>query len=151
MAKQLRREWLERIKAVEREFLAARAAVNEFVSAIRIDPSKLPRNTQVRDANTMSDHLEGTYLIRLFAAFEAGLRSYRESRRATKPPVRDLVNSVAGEHGIPDELRDQVHEIREYRNTLVHEAEQEAEPVALSVARGRLCTYFARLPDEWVN
>lgn len=99
----------------------------------------------------MSENLEGTYLIRLFAAFESGLRSYWESRRPTKPPVRDLVNSVAGEHGVPDELRDQIHEIREYRNTLVHEAEQEAEPVALSAARGRLCTYFARLPDEWAN
>lgn len=149
MADHFRREWLERIKAVEREFLAARKAVDDFITAIREDPDRLPSNTNVRDANTMSNNLEGTYLIRLFAAFESGLRNRWESSRTTKPPVRDLIDSIAGSRGAPDELREQVHEVREYRNSLVHESDGETEPVALGVARGRLCTFFARLPENW--
>lgn len=149
MAKQRRRDWLERIKAVEREFLAARKAVDEFITALERGTAALPPNTKVRDVYTMSDNLEGTYLIRIFAAFESGLRNYWATIKDTIPPARDLIESIAGRRGVPDELRDEVHEVRRYRNSLVHEGDEEMSPIALGMARGRLCTYVARLPDEW--
>lgn len=149
MPTHIRWDWLDRIKAVEREYLIARRAVDAFSAALEKDQSILPPNTRIRDAQAMSDNLEGTYIIRLFAAFESGLRSYWASIRTTKPPVRDLVDSVAGDRGVPDDLRDQVHEVREYRNSLVHENDEEVEAVAINVARSRLCTFFARLPDDW--
>ncbi len=77
MARQrVRDEWLERIKAVEREFLVAQTAVEDFWTALNSGITELPAKTKARDAQATSDHLEGTYLIRLFAAFESGLRSY---------------------------------------------------------------------------
>jgi hypothetical protein len=140
---------LERIKGVVREFLVARKATDQFMVALDRDPAELPANTKVRDAQAMSENLEGTYLLRLFAAFESGLRSYWASIRTTKPPVRDLVDSIAADRDVPDDLRDEVHEVREYRNNLVHESSEDVDPVSLAEARRRLCTFFARLPDNW--
>ncbi len=149
MATRQRDDWLERIKAAAREFLVARTAAERFMDELERDPAALPADTKVRDAHAMADHPEGTYLLRLFAAFESGLRSYWASVRTTRPPVRDLVDSIAGDRNVPDDLRDKVHEVREYRNGLVHESDENGAPVALAEARRRLCTFFARLPDDW--
>jgi hypothetical protein len=150
MARHVRWDWLDRIKAVEREFLVARQAVDDFVAGMDSGAAKLPPNTKLRDANAMSDNLEGTYLIRLFSAFESGLRSYYATLKGTMPPAKDLIDAVAARRGIPDDDRDAVHEVREYRNGLVHESEG-AGSVNLREARSRLCTFFARLPDDWTG
>lgn len=152
MAKHLRREWLERIGAIEREFLVARTAVADFVAGLERGTTDLPADTSVRDVNATADNLEGTYLVRLFAAFEAGLRSYWSSIRDTeRVRATDLINSIATRRGVPDDVCDEVHEVRKYRNGLVHEgeSESEAEPVTLATARSRLRTFLARLPNEW--
>jgi hypothetical protein len=61
MARQRRREWFERIRAVEREFFVARKAVDDFLDAVRSgDTDRLPPNTKLRDVEAMSDALEGT-------------------------------------------------------------------------------------------
>ncbi len=149
MAKQRCRDWLERIKAVEREFLAARKAVDDFLLALEQGTRQPPPNTKVRDVHTMSVLLEGTYLIRLSAAFESGLRSYWVTVRDNMPPAKDLIDSIAAKRSVPDEVKENVHEVRVYRNSLVHEVDDEVPPVPLREARGRLCTFFARLPEEW--
>lgn len=149
MADRRRDEWLELIKAVAREFLIAHRATELFMVVVERDPAELPAGTKKRDLQAASDNLEGTYLLRLFAAFESGLRSYWDTMRTTKPPVRDLIDSIAADRKAPEELRDDVHEVRKYRNALVHETDNEAESVPLAEARRRLCTFFARLPDNW--
>jgi hypothetical protein len=148
-SQRLRDDWLERIKAVWREYLVARAAVELFMTALERDATELPVNTKVRDAQAMSDNLEGTYLIRLFAAFESGLRSYYATIRDTEPPTKDLIDTISARRQIPDDLRDEVHEVREYRNALVHEDGEEIEPIPIDQVRSRICTFFARLPDTW--
>ncbi|MFO0825545.1 MAG: hypothetical protein U0792_20895 [Gemmataceae bacterium] len=140
---------MERIKGVERELLTARKAVDEFIAALKSGDAELPPNTKLRDAETMSENLEGTYLIRLFAAFESGLRSYWATFKDTTPPSKDLIDSIAGRRGIPDDTREDVHAVREYRNSLVHENESETTPIEIGESRSRLCTFFARLPDQW--
>ena len=82
---------MERIKAVEREFLSARKAVDDFLIALEQGTTQLPPNTKIRDVHTMSENLEGTYLIRLYAAFESGLRSYWSSLRDKNPPAKVLI------------------------------------------------------------
>jgi hypothetical protein len=49
------------------------------------------------------------------------------------------------------DVRDDVHEIREYRNFLVHERDEQAVPasVAIEVARKRLNTLLHCLPIQW--
>jgi hypothetical protein len=149
MVKERRTDWHERINAVEREFQVARRAVDDFVAALRRGEAKLPPQTSRRDANTMADNLEGTYLIRLFAAFETGLRSFWASVRETVPPAKDLIDAVAARHDVPNDWRNEVPQVREYRNSLVHEGDQEAEPITLADARGRLSRFFSRLPFTW--
>jgi hypothetical protein len=151
MAKQRKWDWLDRIKGVEREFLAARKAADDLVAALNGGTAEPPRNTEVRDVTNMYNNLEGTYLIRLYAAFESGLRSYWRSARKnrSRPGTEQLVNMVSSKCSIPDNIRDEVHEVREYRNSVVHEGDDEVVAVTITIARSRLCTYFARLPDEW--
>jgi hypothetical protein len=141
--------WHERIRAVEREFLAASLAGARLRDEVRTDPSILPEEVKVRDVRVMTEHLEGTYLVRLFAAFEAGLRTYWETVRTTIPPSRDLIDGIAAMRRVPDPDRDEVHAVREYRNGLVHLADEPAEPIPLATARKALQTFFSRLPPEW--
>lgn len=42
-----------------------------------------------------------------------------------------------------------VHQVREYRNFLVHERNNPAPAVPIGEARTRLSTHLAKLPDQW--
>jgi hypothetical protein len=42
-----------------------------------------------------------------------------------------------------------VHEVRDYRNFLVHERDHPAPRVPIGEARRRLSTHLAKLPPEW--
>jgi hypothetical protein len=69
-------EWQTRIKAVEREYVAARQATDRFLESTHRDPTLLRGDLRYREIVRASENLEGTYLIRLFAEFETGLRLY---------------------------------------------------------------------------
>lgn len=142
-------EWLDRIKAVEREYEAMRRAADRFLNEARRDPTILRGDLRARDAQEASDRLEGTYIVRLSAEFETGLRLFWVTVRSTRCATAHLVNSIAGMRGVPDTVRDRVHAVREYRNALVHEREGSGGPVPIRAARSRLCTFFDRLPVKW--
>src|SRR5262249_30280832 len=137
-------------KAVEREYLAVRLATNRLLEAARRDSTLLRGQVDPRDLTRASDALEGTYLTRMFAEFETGLRLYWDTVRDTNPRTIDLMNSLAGQRGIPDDVLDNAHRVRDYRNSLVHEREDEdAEPIPIATARGSLCRFFSFLPPRW--
>jgi hypothetical protein len=141
-----------RIRAIEREYRVGLAAANGLDERFRADPSALDaEQLKFADYRNFRDNLEATYLIRLFAEFEAGLREAWELafRRTTIPSVRDLIDSVHAQRLLPDAWRDCVHNIRVYRNALVHEGGDDARPVALREACGDLCRFFGALPHHW--
>lgn len=143
---------LDRLRAVEREYFAALLAVEYLRDGIRTDAGILKsRGLQTRDADNFVDNLEATYLLRLFAEFEAALRDVWANgyRRASSPAARVLIDSVATRCGVPQEDVDNVHTVRVYRNSLVHEGGEAAEPVAFSTARSALGKFIARLPLDW--
>ena len=39
-----------------------------------------------RDIDTASDHLEGTFLVRLFSEFETALRQFLRDKKLKRPP-----------------------------------------------------------------
>ena len=81
-------EWQSRIKAVEREFLAMRQATDYFLQAALSDPTILLENVLHREIIRAAQHLEGTYIVRLFAEFETGARQYWEANcRLTRKPL----------------------------------------------------------------
>jgi hypothetical protein len=142
-------EWQTRIKAVEREYAATRQAIDTLQESAQRDPTVLQGELRYRDIVHASDNLEGTYIIRLFAEFETGLRLYWDQVRGTNPRTRDLLDGLAAMCGIPDEQRDHAHAVREYRNSLVHEREEDTPAVPIATARGYLCHFFSFLPPKW--
>ena len=143
------REWQESIRAVEREYQATLRATDRFLDQARRDPTILEGDVRYRDVIEASGNLAGTYIIRLFAQFETGLRLYWDRVRGTHPRTQDLLDGLAAMRLIPDDPRDKAHEVREYRNGLVHEREEEVDPIPVGEARGRLCRFFSFLPPAW--
>ena len=142
-------EWQTRIKAVEREHWAIRQATDRFQEQAGRDPSILKGDLRPRDVVHASDHPEGTYIIRLFAEFETGLRSYWDRARGTNPRVHDLLEGLAAMRHVPDEQRENAHAVQEYRNSLVHEREKDVDAIPIKDAGGILRRFFSFLPAEW--
>jgi len=142
--------WLQRIRGVEREYSATRLAVDRLVATIQHDATILGE-LRVRDIRHTSERLEGTFVIRLFAEFETGLRLFWPTARGTDPPsrTRDLLDGLAATRRIPHNVLARVHAVREYRNSLVHEREEPTVPIPIAESRSHLCQYFSRLPPEW--
>lgn len=143
---------MERIRAIEREYRVALVAAGDLGERLRADLSALDaEGLEFVDYRNFREDLEATYLIRLFAEFEAGLREAWELafRRTTVPSGRDLIDSIHAQRLLPDLWRDCVHNIRIYRNVLVHEGGDEAQRIGLREACSDLCRFFSGLPRHW--
>lgn len=143
--------WQRRIKAVEREHSGVWLAANHLLETASRDPTVLRGDVTHRDLVHATENLEGTYIIRLFAEFEAGLRLFWQTARGTNPPRRtqDLLNGVAATRRISHDELVNAHSVREYRNKLVHEREESMPPISISEARSHLCKFFRFLPPTW--
>ncbi|MEX2176441.1 MAG: hypothetical protein WD872_18905 [Pirellulaceae bacterium] len=141
--------WLRAIKEVEREYGATQLATQRLLYDSHRDPTILHGELAVRDVGHAAERLEGTYLIRLFAKFEGGLRLFWSVSLETYPPMRDLLDGVTAMRRIPHEYLKQAYRVREYRNSLVHEPTGDAGSISIAEARGHLCRYFAFLPPNW--
>ena len=148
-----RQEWLDRINAVQREYRAAKDALDLLAKALQSNPSfGAESGWRTIDARNLAERLEGTYLVRLYAEFESGLReAWRQFfKRPTHPRMRELLDSIAAYRKVPVDVLEDAHEVRGYRNSLVHEDESlEFPEVTLLNAKSRLCKFFSRLPDNW--
>ena len=144
-------DWLGRIKAVEREYKSMRLASNRLLDEAHRDPTILTDDVGFRDIENALKCLEVTYIIRLFAEFETALRLSWPTARRTDPPsrTRDLIDGIAANRRIPDDERTNAHAVREYRNFLVHEGEEEAAPISISESRKHLCLFIKFLPSNW--
>jgi hypothetical protein len=142
----------ERIKAIEREFRVASVANRMLGKALDSDPSLLSQTgLRKADYHRLARNLEGTFLVRVFAEFEAGLRDLWRDYFKKKKPIRteDLINNVAARCSVHDKALENAHAIRKHRNALVHEAAETADAVSLELARQHLCLFVSRLPLDW--
>lgn len=144
-------DWLRRVKSVEREHLATRFAVDHLLEEVHVDSGAIPAGLRVRELYGASDNLEATYVIRMFAEFESGLRSVWTSARRKESPTRtrDLVDGIGAFCRIPDDCIAQAHAVREYRNSLVHGGESPPTVLIVSQARRHLCLLMSFLPLRW--
>ncbi len=139
-----------RVKAVEAEYRAARVAADRLLAGVEAG-LPLPAATDLKAVRAMATGLEATYLIRLFAEFENGLRAIWEDyyRRPSQPGAEQLVDAVPTRAGVPEEFTLSVHGTREYRNSLVHDRGDPPPAVRLPDARHALCAFLSRLPERW--
>lgn len=144
-----RDEWQSRIKKVEREYVAMRQAADRFQETALNDPTVLRENLRHGEIVVASKNLEATYVVRLFAEFETGARQYWDAIWDTNPRTMDLLDGLTVRRGIPDKQREHAHLVRDYRNSMVHEREEEIEVIPRADARGYLCRFFGFLPLRW--
>lgn len=147
-----RQERLERMNSIEREFQAASLAVTFLGMQLDTDPALLTRHKlRRRDFVQLRVNLSATYLVRLFAEFETGLReAWRFAfRKSTHPKTADLLLSIGAQRVIVQDVQDEANRVRRYRNALVHETDEAAQRIPVSVARSALCTFFSFLPLDW--
>ena len=145
-----RDDWLIRIKAAERDYAAARFAIERLLELARSDQTILRRVLDFQELAQAGSRLEATYFIRLFAVFESGLRDFWRAQKPRRMPrMEHLLERVASARGIPNQILVNAHAVRRYRNSLVHEQSEEIQPIPLATARGDLCTFFSRLPPNW--
>ena len=148
-------DWHEHIAEVWGEFRAARAAVDRLTAEVAATPDLLKNDHVAREYLKRADkNLDGTYIVRLFAAFEAALRSYdkakhNDSARETKAAI--MIDEIGGKRGrgIQPGIRKHAHDVRQVRNFWAHEEDAIPTPMSVDQARARLQAYLHELPDEW--
>lgn len=152
-----RQQRIEWIVAVAREYLAAKSAADLLKTQIQADPNLgTNQGWEARDGIAFIDNLESTYIIRLYAEFEAGLRDYwaNHLNRTTHPPMVHLLQSLADQRISVDRLED-ADAVREYRNFLVHDESENPPPgtrtFTVAEAKTHLCYCFGRLDTDWTS
>ncbi len=148
-------EWRAHIQEVWGEYQAARFAVRRLHEQVKADANIVAGEHGVREYLSPADtNLEGTYIVRIFAAFEAALRSYdryhfddpeRETRAATMIDQLGALNHVRVR--IP--IRDGVHRVRRIRNFWAHDSDDDPNPMPIDRVRGLLQAYLDRFPKSW--
>mgnify|MGYP000101640711 CR=1 FL=1 len=93
-----RREWrIERIREVEREWQVVRAALDQLRSRLIGNPSLLqPLDLERGDFNRADERVDGVFVVRMYAEFEAGLRETwtRFFKRRSHPKMADLLAAI---------------------------------------------------------
>jgi hypothetical protein len=140
-----------RIKQVKSNCDAAQQTVKVFMRIGQQQPEVLYRhNLSIAQMQVLVEELHDIYCVRMFARFESDLRHYwRTKIRDTRPKTEDLLSAIAGRFGVPQDTLDIVHEIRIFRNYLIHEDFDLRKSFTVDEASGHLNVYLARLPLQW--
>ena len=144
-----------RLRAVHAELGAARFSVDLTQRVVRRDPSVLfSTEPRVRPVHLRScaANLGLTYIVRLFAEFETVVCDYlsvvRPRRRPRRTGMEVLLNRIAAMRIIPPHIVQGVHDVREYRNELLH-FRLRVRPMTFEQCMARLNRFLRYLPPHW--
>ncbi len=151
-----RAKWLKRMASVVQEYLAGQTAADWLESQIRPNPSfGRSKGWEPAGGEAFIENLEATYIIRLYAEFEAGIRDYWESYRGrdTRPDMITLVRHAVPTEAFSQDVIDDADDVREFRNVLVHDMGSVLRPgvvvFMLRQVQRILSTYFSRIDPRW--
>ncbi len=137
------------------EYKVALTALTRFQAGVQsAQPDfSLPKGTQPHHLDRAVEELEGTYLIRMWAVFEAAWVSFwrHHSGRLGTIKAMHLIQWAQGVeegHKAADDVTDDVDRVRLYRNFLVH-GDNLAPRVAIGDAKKYLNRHLVKLPDHW--
>jgi hypothetical protein len=146
---------IKRQQRIEWIAAVAKSAADLLKAQLQADPLYgRSQGWEARNGVAFIANLESTYIVRLDAEFEAGLRDYwaNHLNRPTHPPMVQLLTSLADQRVSIDRLED-ADAVREYRNFLVHDESGEPPPemrtFTVAEAKTHLCYFFGRLDTDW--
>jgi hypothetical protein len=133
------------------EYNAARRAVSFLLALAERDSTLLrPHDPSFAALRACLQNLERTYLVRLFAVFEENLRDIWTSSfgKKTQPVAKNLIDGCSARRGISvPRVSSEVHEVRLFRNSVIHGTPAPSVPIAES--KRRLCAFMAWMPEGW--
>jgi hypothetical protein len=151
-----RQQRLQRIANVAQEFLAAMTAANWLRERQEADPSfGRHHGWEAKAGIDFCDNMEATYIVRMYAEFEAGLRDnwMTHFKRDTYPKMVQLVRHAIPNQMFSQDTIDDADDVRKFRNYLVHDIEDEVpegvKRFTVAEAKRCLCAYFGRLDARW--
>src|SRR5439155_7570710 len=118
-----RQQRIARITAVLQEYLTAKTASDLLTAQSDANPSYgRDHGWEPRAGEAFTDNLEATYIIRIYAEFEAALRDYwlTYRKQTTRPKMYQLVNEAIPDRGFSQDIIDNADDVREFRNYLVY-------------------------------
>jgi hypothetical protein len=96
-------DWHQHITEVWGEYRSAKAAIDRLKVAVVATPDLLKKDPVAREyLHDAHKNLAGTDIVRLFAAFEAALRSYDRSKHgdpARRTDASVMIDEIAGKRG----------------------------------------------------
>ena len=140
------------VRAAQRELRTASIAIDALKNSLIHDPALLKSMGLERaDLAGFESNLDVTYLIRIFAVFEAVLRNFWTLgiQRNTSPNTTDLLNAIAARRGVSADVLDEAHRVRQFRNSVVHEGSEAIVSVTAERASHILARFIGRLPPQW--
>jgi hypothetical protein len=148
-----RKEVFARIRAAEDEHRVAALALDRLRAQVGHEVTILAAaDVAPRDVVACARNLERTYVIRVYASFEAALRDYWQSprgcRRSSEPAAGRLIQSIAARRRVDPVTLQRANDVRTYRNDLVHGGSP-AISLTLQECRSFLCRFVSYLPVEW--
>ena len=136
------------LRAVEEDVVAARFALAATLRSVEADPTALQQEVSHAHLRRAAAGLEGTYLVRMFSAFEYAVREYWATLRSTKPQLKPLLDRVGARTYMRWEWLDGAQAAREERNSVVHGGGTRPR-VPFTECRQHLCRILSALPREW--
>lgn len=148
-----KREVFDRIRRVRGELDSARFSLARTLRLVNEELGELQAagkgGTSPSELVRCRDNLEINYILRLFSEFEAAVRSFWISRvRNKRPTMAVLLNRVADRRRITTSVLKAAHDIREYRNDVIHQNPR-ALKFDFSDCAKALGTYLGFLPTTW--
>jgi predicted RNA methylase len=143
-------DWITRVGAVEREYKMVRLAMDRLRQQAMNAPHILTGDQRFRDIDATADRLEGTYIVRVFSEFETALKQFLRAKKLKVPSkAESLINKVRDKVDISTDHADNVHQVRDYRNALVHDRVRPVVPVTMRDSTRRLNTFLSWLQRTW--
>jgi hypothetical protein len=147
-------EAFQYLDRVQDELAAARFSLDRAVREAHFDPTILAvfeyplKPSYIRDS---LENLEPTYVLRLFAEFEAVVRNYWESvrpGRSRRTRMELLLDRVAARRYMPAGVLSDAHDVREFRNRIVHDRVR-AATLSFQDCKRQLAVFISYLPRQW--
>jgi hypothetical protein len=128
------------------ELIKAIECVSSVEQQLTSDPLSLRNPPSLSDVRHSRTLLEDAFTIQMFIAFETLLKRFLKRHQVKIPwKVKDLIDRVSTKLKIAPEVTAAVHDVREYRNLIVHRGGRSGNQFNIAKVRSPLCKFLSWL------